>query len=192
MIFFILLLFNEAKNTKEKYGDCIALLSQKLPIDKNMAETKAIMKSYIQFFDRNPPGYKEKEQICNRNKNLFLQVGRDILNSVNLQNQITDKQMARCISRNLPLFAYTVIYMANGQYSTHIAKIKRDYLSEKANGHQNFARKVYITPQIPRPDLNPFFDFGSVFTDDQDDGNEILDDDDFLNGMIQNEYFNDF
>lgn len=191
MILYLLFSLIEAQNTKEKYGQCIKLLSTKIPIDKNREETKVVMKRYIQYFDRHPPSYKEKEQICNQNKELFLQVGKDILASINLQNQITDKQMARCISRNLPLFAYTVVYMANGQYSAHMAKIKRDFLNSKSQ--QTFTRKVYVTPNIPRPDKDTYFDlFSSIFNDDnQDNANEILMDDEFLNDM-QNEYFNNF
>lgn len=152
MVFFLLIFFSQSKNTQEKYGHCINLLSEKLPIDKNQMETKTIIQQYIQYFNGRPPSYKEKEQICLNNKNLFERVGKEILESVNLDRLITSKQMVRCISRNLPLFAYTVVYMANGQHSSEIGAIKNNFLDPR-NSHVNFARKVYVTPQIPRTDL---------------------------------------
>lgn len=191
MLFSLIYLFwNLIKASNEKYAYCMNLLRERIPIDKNQKETHNIMKNYIRYFNNNPPNYKEKEQICFKNKELFETVANDLLQYVQLQNQITTKQMVRCISRNLPLFAYTVVSMANNnKYSRAIEEIRREFLAEKTNPfpQQNTFGKKYVLPQVRRTDLEKEYFFPDDFEEHLEEQNE---DDAFMAYIEQDPMYN--
>lgn len=164
MIAFWMILIHNA-NAMDKYSYCIKLLEGKIPIKKNQQETKLIMKKYSNIFDKHPPTYKEKEKICLDNRKLFERVARYILDQTQLGSQMTEKQMARCISRSVSVFAYTIVTMHDSQFSNDLDKIKKDFLSAK-NSQQSKGHK-YVLPQINKNDrsFSEFF----VFPDDNHD-----------------------
>lgn len=87
-----------------------------------------MMSEFQRYFNYISPNYKNIHNIVASNRDLFEEVSSQILIQYNLNSQITVRQMMNCISKNLRLFAFTVLYMANSQYSENMEIIKTDFI----------------------------------------------------------------
>lgn len=189
MLLLLLVCSIQSKKSKEKYKYCMELLEEKIPIRRTNKETKVIMKRYSDYFNNHPPRYDEKEKICLVNRKMLEKVALSILKKINLNKKITDKQMVRCMSRSVPLFAYTILTMADGEFSAEAEKIKNDYLRTRNNN--NLVGPLYTLPKVNRKDkeLSDFF----IFLDDFEDlSKERKEEDIFLSGFSSDVYDDQF
>ena len=124
---------------KDGYEYSIKLLKGALPINGFSPEVKNIMVQYKEFFEYHQPNCTEKTKIVQANRETFIMVAKKILELHELQDKITINQMVRCISRNIYLFAYVVMYMTQTCHSS-IEEIKNSFLESK--------KKVFEFPHI--------------------------------------------
>ena len=146
----IVFLFVFLCKSEDGYTRAKRLLEEYIPTGQNdeKAENNLNRMSYI--FNYHPPNYKQAEKLYNANKKaIFEKVGRYILKDLGIDDQVRINDLTRYTSKNIRVFAYTIVVMENN-FPSELAIIKdqffTNFVSDQPNNNENEKDFNYFFP----------------------------------------------